>query len=180
MTSSACVCSLLRLSYSIKLLRSTDLTYILSLNSIWGHLEIGFGITVACLPGSAKFFQALSGSRCVTKVRCWLKLLLEYISTEIRRGTDDCRADNHTALNLRHSQACPEHYMALSDEQQFAKRSSNTSIPVRSSHQSSDQQAYILRTIDIEAHGEQNNHKVWYSTDSEQCCKGDGNPQSNF
>lgn len=59
---SACASSAIRLSYTIKLARSKDITYYNSIMGVWTLPEIASGILAMCLPVSPKFFRSLKDS----------------------------------------------------------------------------------------------------------------------
>lgn len=59
---SACASSAIRLYYTIKLARSKDVTYYISIMGMWTLPEIASGILAMCLPVSPKFFRSLKDS----------------------------------------------------------------------------------------------------------------------
>ena len=55
----ACITSILRLTYTRKIIDSEDFTYNICLMGLWAFAEISIGIIVACLPLVPRFFQFL-------------------------------------------------------------------------------------------------------------------------
>lgn len=66
----------MRLSYTVKLYHATDITYYTWLTGVWTYPEMVSGILAACLPVSAKFFQALKDSKPVSRLGSSLKQLV--------------------------------------------------------------------------------------------------------
>ncbi len=54
-----CAASIVRLVYSLQLVRSQDVTYLAGLMNMWAIAEATCGILAMCLPVSPKFFSSL-------------------------------------------------------------------------------------------------------------------------
>ena len=54
---SACIASVLRTVYSLKLTQTQDFTYEVNLVGLWALIEVYIGYIVSCLPQSPRFFQ---------------------------------------------------------------------------------------------------------------------------
>ena len=59
---SACVASVVRCYYSVKMSRSEDITYYVGLVALWTSPEMASGILSVCLPVSPRFFRHLKVS----------------------------------------------------------------------------------------------------------------------
>ena len=69
----ACTASAIRLYYSTKLADGKDVTYRLSIMSLWTIPEMTSGLLAMCLPVSPKFFQALKTSKLRTSFRSLIR-----------------------------------------------------------------------------------------------------------
>lgn len=56
---SACITSVVRIYYAIRILKTGDMTYNFVVLGLWSHAEITFGIICGCLPVLPRFFLAL-------------------------------------------------------------------------------------------------------------------------
>lgn len=151
----ACVCSILRLSYAVRLYRATDLTYYSWVTGVWTYPEMASGIIVGCLPVSAKFFQGLKERRMFSKFGSSLKSLLHFTTVASRRSIDNYSAETQTTSKgpgFGNKRARPKHYNTLPDGQPLADKTSTD--PTRSEDEHYQPEAYIMRTMDIEAHSE--------------------------
>lgn len=55
----ACITSIVRIYYAVRILQTSDTTYNLVLLGLWSHIEITCGIVCGCLPVLPRFFVAL-------------------------------------------------------------------------------------------------------------------------
>lgn len=160
--------AVIRLSYAIKLYRATDLTYYTWLTGVWTLPEMASGIIVACLPVVGKFFQGVKETRAFSRVGSSLKSLFNFTIVASQRSTDNPSAENRTTSNaptFRNAKVRPGQYETLPDGQPLVNSPretlTDTTFGDDGDHQS---EAYIMRTIDIEAHSESKGHNPSYST----------------
>lgn len=159
---SACVCSIVRLFYAIKLYGATDITYHSWYTKLWTAPEVASGIVVACLPLLPKFFQGLKEMGTLSKIGSALKSPLNLTIIAGRRSTDDHSAENHTSLNaptFRSTILRPGQYKTLSDREPLAKRSHGFLADTTFGDEEYIQaEAHIMRTIDTHTQSESKSH----------------------
>ena len=161
---SACVCSIVRLSFAIKLLSTTDITYYAWLTGLWTYPEMASGILVACLPVSPKFFQALNETGAFLKVRTSLRSLLTFTIVSSQKSADSNTAEDQSSLNgptFRHAK-----YQNLPDGRPLADNSrEKLTETITGEDKHHGHETYIMRTIDIAASSEPNSRNHSSSTD---------------
>lgn len=160
---SACVCSIIRLSFAIRLYETTDITYYSWLTGLWTYPEMASGILVACLPVSPKFFQALNEKGAFSKVRTSLKSLLTFTIVSSQKSADSNTAEDQTSLNgpmFRHAK-----YKNLPDGRPLADNSRETWTDATTGEDKHHgPERYIMRTINIDASSEPNDRNLSSST----------------
>ncbi|KAL8729343.1 MAG: hypothetical protein Q9181_005041 [Wetmoreana brouardii] len=147
----ACVASIVRLVYAIKLSISDDISYYSWLTEIWTHPEMASAIIVACLPVSPKFFQRLQQTRFFS----WIGISSQVRSN--RRSTKDNSASHQITPHgsSRQGKEWPKSFEMLSDNQRlntgkadgFSEVSADASLNEIKSQPS---EACILRTVDLD------------------------------
>ncbi|KAI4089059.1 MAG: hypothetical protein LQ344_005630 [Seirophora lacunosa] len=152
----ACVASIVRLGYAIKLYTHHDITYYSWLTGLWTHPEMASGILVACLPVSAKFFQKLQQTHFFSQIGLSLQSLLRFTSSGSKRSTKG----HSTSQQLSPQRASwPKSYEMLSDGQRFngGKSMGDKGESVDESfqgHRPQQARPHIIRTVDVDARSE--------------------------
>ena len=162
MLNSACVASVVRLVYAVKLYTHTDLTYYSWLAGVWTHPEMASGVIVACLPVSPKFFQMVQNTRLFSHIGSSLQSLLRSASIGGRGSTGNESSSKHISPQkvFRYGKTGPRSYEMLSGRQVFddgkAAQSSNGTVDASWGKEGSQPpRAYIMHTVDIDATSEQ-------------------------
>lgn len=160
-SNSACVASVVRLVYAVKLYTNTDLTYYSWLAGVWTHPEMASGVIVACLPVSPKFFQMLQHTRFFSRIGSSLQSLLRSTNIGGRRSTGNDSASKQLSPQkvFHRGKTRPKSYELLSGRQTFddgkAVKPSNSSLNANWGNEGSQQpRAYIMRTVDVDATSE--------------------------
>ncbi|KAL9012830.1 MAG: hypothetical protein Q9173_002422 [Seirophora scorigena] len=152
----ACVASIVRLGYAIKLYIHHDITYYSWLTGLWTHPEMASGILVACLPVSLKFFQKLQQTRFFSQIGLSLQSLLGFTSNGSKRSTKGHSASQQ--ISPRRA-SWPKNYEMLSDGQRFngGKSMGDKGESVDESfqgHRSQQARPHIIRTVGVDARSE--------------------------
>lgn len=84
---SACVCSIVRLSYIIGLFLSHDKVYSNWLSRIWQYPEVTCGIIVACVPVWPRFFRGIKETKAISKIGCLLKWFFSHFPFTSQGGS---------------------------------------------------------------------------------------------
>ena len=123
------------------------------------------GIIVGCLPVSARFFQGVKETKIISRFGSSLKSLLNLSIVASRRSIDNHSAETYTMSKRPTSgnqKAWPKHYNKLPERQPLADKISID--PILSEDEYYQPEAFITRTMDIEALSEPKDHSRSYST----------------
>ena len=161
------MCSIIRLCYTIELYRTNDITYLVEVLEVWNISDVAARILCQCLPVLPKFFQELKETKAFSKIGTSSKSFLDFTIFANERSTDNDLAECNTTMNeptFRNTRVRPNHYESLPDGQPLANSPNKTSTDkifgVNENHQP---EAYIMRTIDIDAYSESKAHNGSYS-----------------
>lgn len=85
---SACIFSVGRLAYAIKLYYNVDVTYYSWVAGLWTYPEMKFEIIAACSPVSPKFFQRLGQTWLYSRIKSSINSVLKLTNHSNRRSID--------------------------------------------------------------------------------------------
>ena len=102
----ACIASVLRTTYSLRLSQTPDFTHEVNLVGLWALVEIYIGYIVSCLPQSPRFFQFIGPkvSNSFTRIASFGNRMTGLTSQSNHRRASSTSGQplaNHTASNVR-------------------------------------------------------------------------------
>lgn len=126
----ACVSSLLRLYYAIRLSQTGDITYYATITGLCAYPEMAFGIIAGCLPVTPKFFRTLGQTRIISNTRARLHFLFDSSNSKSQWSFVKHKSGNHSGglfKDLPDEIAGSDQYGGLANEQELVSTSRKAS-----------------------------------------------------
>ena len=167
MLSSAIVCSLVRLGYSVKVFHSVDFTYYFFKMTMWSLPELAVGIIIACLPVFGKLAQKVKESISVGSLGFSLSSLLKSSIFTGHKDTND-QSQQSSRESFEKFGTAPRKamkaYREIPDHHLVDSKPHEVSISSFNGIEGHERDHYIMRTIDIEAQSGPRTHRASFTT----------------